>query len=84
MPTISKIGLYDFAKHVLGGKEPKYVTIYKSDKKTIITREYFNLNSDLIQSVDFTISDFPIYLSNSELVEVSKPKVKSWEFPGAT
>ena len=83
MPTISKIGLYDFAKQVLGGKEPKSVTIYGADRKTIISKQEFNLNSDLIQSVNFTVSDLMISLPNLDLDHDTPLKTKSSKFPGA-
>ena len=82
MSEITKISLYDFAKQSLRGKEPKSVTIYGADRKTIISREEFNLNSDIIQSVNFTVSDSMITLPDLDLYRDTPVKTKYSKFPG--
>ena len=81
MTPIEKISLYDFAKMVLGGREPASVSIFDANKNEEVTKiSYFGTN-DKLESLRFSQDDFFADMSKSEEM-VGNSQFHNSEFPG--
>ncbi len=84
MTVINKIELYDFAKNVLGGKEPESAIFLSGDRQTIKQRVDFYGNPDAIPSVRFSPTDSLTFLPKLDTHNGSYTTMKLGSFPGIT
>ncbi len=81
MPNTEKISLYDFAKMVLGGREPTSVSILDANKNKEITKITYFGNGDKFESLRFSENDFFAVVTKSN--ESDRHLLsKKLEFPG--
>ncbi len=81
MTKVEKISLYDFAKMVLGGREPASVSFLDPTKNKEISRITYFGTGDSFESLRFSQDDFFSDLTKLNKIHTDHTSNKS-EFPG--
>jgi hypothetical protein len=81
MPRVEKISLYDFAKMVLGGREPASVSILDANTSEEINKISYFGTGDSFESLRFSQEDF--FSDITKLVESApNDSFNKSQFPG--